>query len=153
MPPRASDRTVRDIMAGTPVTVSPDLTIPALLELFEAHDFNLFPVVAENHLLGVVSKLDLLMAFRPGRRRHLSDVDARRRRTVRDIMSRGLVVVEPDHPVTRAVDLMVEHGMRALPVVERHPDGLRLLGLVSRGDALRCLVPGEVMSRAEAVAS
>lgn len=146
-------RPVRDIMTHAPRTVEPSTPIGTLRELFERHDYNLFPVVSGSRLLGVVSKLDLLMAFRPGRRRHLSDVGAGPRRTVRDLMCRGLVVLEPGQLVERAVDLMVEHGMCALPVVERHPDGLSLVGIVSRGDVLRCLDVDEASREPEATAS
>ena len=55
---------------------------------------------------------------------------------VDDIMSRGIVAVEPDEPVETAVDLMIEARRRSLPVVERRPEGRVLVGMLSRTDLL-----------------
>jgi CBS domain-containing protein len=54
-------------------------------------------------------------------------------------MNRGIIAVEPDESVIAALDLMIETRRRSLPVVERHPAGPVLAGMVSRTDVLRCL--------------
>jgi CBS-domain-containing membrane protein len=134
------DRPIREIMTAPPISVQEDLSVQELMHLFETHDFNLFPVVDPGgHLVGVVTKLDLLTAVRPGRGHRFSDAEPRPLRRVREIMRHGVVAVAPSDPVVKAVDLLVEHGIRAVPVVERRPEGLVLVGLVSPGDLLRCL--------------
>jgi CBS domain-containing protein len=120
------------------VTVRPDTSISDLKALFERYDFNAFPVVDELGVLrGLVSKLDLLRVFRPDwRRGGVSSVLALWAERVDDIMSRGIVAVEPDEPVETAVDLMIEARRRSLPVVERRPEGRVLVGMLSRTDLL-----------------
>jgi CBS domain-containing protein len=137
-------RTIREVMTPTPVTVPPDATLSTLKRLFEAHDFNAFPVVdGEGALRGMVTKLDFLKAFRPDRRRLIPDLRRVWADTVEDLMSRGLVSVGPDDPVGVAVDLMVGQNLRSLPVVESVQGRPVLVGIVSRGDVVRCLIPPE----------
>src|SRR3972149_550503 len=105
---QVEERTVREVMTPTPVAVRPSTTVGELKALFEAHDFNAFPVVDEaGALCGMVSKLDFLRMFRPARRRWLPDLRAVWAERVGDIMSAGLIAVEPGGPVVGAVDLMV----------------------------------------------
>ena len=137
---QVEERTVREVMTPTPVAVRPSTTVVELKALFEAHDFNAFPVVDEaGALCGMVSKLDFLRMFRPARRRWLPDLRAVWAERVGDIMSAGLIAVEPGDPVVVAVDLMVETKLRTLPVVERRGGKPVLVGIVSRKDLLRCL--------------
>jgi CBS domain-containing protein len=138
MKKRVESKTVREIMTPAPVTVRPDTSISDLKALFERYDFNAFPVVDEVGVLrGLVSKLDLLRVFHPDwRRGGISGVLALWAERVDDIMSRGIVAVEPDEPVVTAVDLMIETRRRSLPVVERRAEGRVLVGMLSRTDLL-----------------
>lgn len=51
-----------------------------------------------------------------------------------DVMVRRLVTVGPDDPVSKAVALLAEHDVSALPVVD---DTNRVVGLLSEADLLR----------------
>jgi len=55
-------------------------------------------------------------------------------------MSRGLISVTPEEPVTTALTLMVNRRLRSNPVVERQTREQVLVGIVSRNDVLQCLV-------------
>ncbi len=138
MKKRIESKVIREIMTPSPVTVRPDTSISDLKALFERYDFNAFPVVDELGVLrGLASKLDLLRVFRPDwRRGGISSVLALRAECVDDIMSRGIIAVEPDEPVVTAVDLMIEARRRSLPVVEHRAEGRMLVGMVSRTDLL-----------------
>lgn len=57
---------------------------------------------------------------------------------VRDIMTHRVNSVSPETPVREAVDLMVRHHLRALPVVD---DKFEVLGIVSEWDIMRALLP------------
>ena len=130
-------KTVRDVMSRNPITVSPDTTMHELMTMFGAHDFNMFPVVdARGVLRGLVTKLDLLRTFRPPMRRFIPDLKLLRAERIEDFMSRGVIAVEADDPITVAVDTMIEARLRSLPVVERLPGGPVLIGIVSRRDVL-----------------
>jgi CBS domain-containing protein len=120
-------------MTPSPVTVRPDASITDLKGLFERYDFNAFPVVDDQGALcSVVSKLDLLQAFRPAPRRLVLGLWAIFAERVEEIMNRGIITVEPDEPVITAVDLMVATRRRSLPVIERRSAGRVVVGMISR---------------------
>jgi CBS domain-containing protein len=50
-------------------------------------------------------------------------------------MTREVVTLTPDRDLSDAVELMLEHGVGALPVVD--PASNRLVGIVSSVDVLR----------------
>jgi CBS-domain-containing membrane protein len=51
--------------------------------------------------------------------------------TIRDVMTRDVVTARPDRPVHLAARLMVDHGIRGLPVVDEHG---RIVGVVIEGN-------------------
>ena len=141
---RSDGRTVRGIMTPNPLTVNPGTTIARLRQMFEAHDFNMFPVVDDRGVLrGVVTKLDLLKMYRPWSGRITADVRALWAEDVKDIMSRGLTSVTPAEPVTTALTLMVNRRLRSIPVVQRQTREPMLVGIVSRKDVLQSLPLGD----------
>ena len=140
---RIEARKIRGIMTPNPLTVNPDTTILRLRQLFEAHDFNMLPVVDDRGVLrGVVTKLDLLKMYRPWSGRITADVRALWAEHVKDIMSRGLTSVTPEEPVTTALTLMVNRRLRSIPVVQRQTRDPLLVGIVSRRDVLQSLPRG-----------
>jgi CBS-domain-containing membrane protein len=132
---------VREVMTRNPITVSPDMTIRELMTMFDAHDFNMFPVVdARGLLCGLVTKLDLLRTFRLQLRRWIPDLRLLWAERVEDIMNRGAICAELDDPIVAAVDTMIQARLRSLPVVERRAEGPVVVGIVSRTDVLPCLI-------------
>jgi CBS domain-containing protein len=57
-------------------------------------------------------------------------------RTVTDVMTQEFIYVRPDTKLTRVLQLMVEHRIRSVPVID---DGHRLAGIIAREDILRAL--------------
>jgi CBS domain-containing protein len=55
--------TVEPYMTRSVVTVNRQTTMRELGALFEHHDFNAFPVVEDEKMLGIVSKFDFLRVF------------------------------------------------------------------------------------------
>jgi CBS domain-containing protein len=53
------------------------------------------------------------------------------------IMTRGVVALYPKETAIRAMALMVEHGIRTIPIVDDTPAGITVVGVVTR----RNLVP------------
>ncbi len=132
-------RRVRDVMNADPTTIAPETPVDVLIGLFADLDFEGFPVVDEaGHLIGVVTKLDVLRAVRP--RDRWSDVDVARpvSRTAADLMRRAVMTVEPDDPAVSALDLLLESRVHSVPVVTRARGGPpTVVGMVSRGDLIR----------------
>jgi len=53
--------------------------------------------------------------------------------TIEDVMTRDVITVGPTMPIHKAAQLMVEHGVSGLPVV--NDDG-QLVGIISEGDLI-----------------
>lgn len=127
---------VADYMTRKPRTVGRDMTMRELGELFETEDFNAFPVADRMQVLGIVSKFDYLscFVFTPARMvpRYLDLMQ----RTAADVMTSEFIYVAPDTKLTRVLELMVNHRLRSMPVLEADQ---RLAGVISREDVMRAL--------------
>jgi acyl dehydratase/CBS domain-containing protein len=113
---------VRDVMTRDVLTVTADTPVVEVAERLTGSAAGSLVVCAESEPLGIVTRSDLVevLAARedPGRT------------LVVDVMSVNLVTVGPDEPVERAAELVAEHGIGHLPVVE---DGA-IVGIVSTTD-------------------
>jgi CBS domain-containing protein len=137
------DYRVCDAMTPDPVRVGPDVSIAESEALLEQHDFNALPVVgAKGELLGVVTKLDLLRAFRFTDEHMFPPYEQVMSQPVRSVMTADAVTVTPRTPLTRVLETLVRTRSKSLPVVD---DGV-VVGMIAREDvlaALRRAVGGE----------
>jgi CBS domain-containing protein len=135
---------VRDVMTANVAAVGGDATLKQVAELMVDRGVSGIPVVdAEHGVLGVVSEADLVMkaASHPERAGIFwrlfapEGLDLRRLQatTAAEAMSAPAVTVDPDQSVTEAARIMVDAGVKRLPVIE----GGRLAGIVSRADIVR----------------
>ena len=130
------DYRVEDVMTTTPVTLASGRSLAEAEVLFEKHDFNALPVVSDGgQLLGVITKLDLLRAFRFTDEQVFPPYDEIMRRPVSELMSQEPATVTPRAPLTRVLEKLVRTGHKSFPVV----DGDTLVGVVAREDVLRGL--------------
>ena len=127
---------VKDVMTKEVVTVKPETDIKQLKEMFEKYDFNSFPVLDGQKLVGMVSKLDLLKAFALGMNVSVGRFLMLYSKTAADIMHTANIFISPEDDLSTAADFMVEFNMRSIPVVERGA----LKGMVSRQDIIRHLM-------------
>jgi len=123
-------------MTRAVTTVTREVDMRELATLFERHDFNSFPVVENDAVLGIVTKFDFLRAFAFTTGQMVPHYDELMRRPVREIMTEAVVHVEPSTPLTRVLQLMVSIKARSLPVMT--PER-RLVGMLSREDIMRAL--------------
>ena len=131
---------VHDIMSSSPVSVSPTTSVGDLLVLFDRHDFNAFPVVDEGgHLVGIISKLDVLQFFLAARKGPAPVENSLNTARVGELMGSEIVTIESRESMAAAGTLMVSTKLRSLPVVERREHARILVGMLSRGDVLRGL--------------
>jgi CBS domain-containing protein len=128
--------TADQYMTRAVTTVTRQVTMRELEELFERHDFNSFPVVENGTMLGIVTKFDFLRAFAFTTAQMAPHYDELMRRTVGEMMTEAVIHVEPDTPLTRVLQLMVSVKARSFPVVS--PER-RLVGMISREDVMRAL--------------
>jgi len=117
-------------------TVSRQTTLRELEALFAKHDFNAFPVVEGQEMVGLVTKLDFLKAFAFTTGQMLPHYDELMKRTVGEVMTEAVVHVEPAAPLTRTLQLMVNLRARSFPVLSPEK---QLVGVIAREDIMRAL--------------
>jgi len=129
-------RTVRDLMSRPARTVAPELTLGDLLRLFDANDFDAYPVVREDTVVGVVSKLDALKVFAFAKDQILPHYADGMGATVNEIMTAEVIAVEPETRLQRVLQLLVEHRVKSVPVIDKWRN---LVGIIAREDVMRAM--------------
>lgn len=141
--------TVEDVMTRDVVTAPLEASIKEVARLMHRTGVSGIPIVDEfRHLYGIVTEADLLQAEEePTRRRfwekliHPRRSEGIRRRagvlSVRDVMTRDVIVARPETPAQEAARLLLESRIRCLPVVDQ---GGHLVGIATRHDLLAPLV-------------
>jgi len=140
---------VRDIMTAEVVVAHPDTSVNLVARLMASRDISGIPVVEDDHLVGIVTELDLIVrntrleppaffalldaripletpAHYRERMRHMLGTLAR------DVMTEKVVSIGPDEELESLAEIMVKQRVNPLPVVE---DGC-LVGIVSRSDII-----------------
>jgi CBS domain-containing protein len=120
------------IMTRQPFTVSPDCTAEQLVQYFREKKFRHFLVTVAGQLVGVISDRDVLGQFRD-----TAAVESGQIKTITaaELMSTGLVTVEPTTLLAEAVSRMVDLGINCLPVV----DGTETVGILTSTDVFLAL--------------
>ncbi|MFF8031950.1 MULTISPECIES: CBS domain-containing protein [unclassified Streptomyces] len=114
---------VRDIMTSAPVTVEVQTSVAQVARVMRDRDLGSVLVTDGDRLRGLVTDRDLVV-------RAVAEGGDPEETTVAGACSEDLVTVGPDDDLDRAVQLMREHAVRRVPVVE----GGRPVGIVSLGD-------------------
>lgn len=126
---------VRDIMTAKPITVEPWTPMREARQRMAKERIRHLVVVQDGRVVGIVTDRDIrLNMSSPAINLSLWGISHLLvRLTVGDVMSRSVIVVDPDRPVAEAARIMVEHKIGALPVVD---DG-ELTGIVTESDFVR----------------
>lgn len=130
------EQVTADVMTRNAKTVAREVTLRELGELFEKDDFNAYPVEESSQIVGLVSKFDVLACFVFTPAHMVPRYDDLMKQTVADIMTPDFIYARVDTRLTRVLQLMVEHHIRSMPVIEDHQ---RLAGMISREDVMRAL--------------
>lgn len=133
---RFLEATAGQFMTRTVKTVMRDTTMRQLQKMFDEDGFNYYPVREGEDIVGVVSNFDFLkcFAFNPGRM--VPAYDDLLSRTVADVMTPEFIYVDPATKLTRVLQLMVDHRMKSVPVLDAQH---RLAGIIAREDIMRAL--------------
>ena len=113
---------VREVMTSNPRTCQPNSTIQDAAVIMRDEDTGAVPVVEGGRVIGMVTDRDIVI-------RGIAEGGAGDQK-VREILSGDVVCANPDMSTSEAADLMGEHQIRRLPVVEDD----KLVGIVSLGD-------------------
>ena len=133
---RFLQQTVAEYMTRAVTTVSRELTVRDLNQMFERDDFNTYPVEADGQVVGLVTKFDLLKCFAFTPSQMVPRYDELMNRTVADIMTSAYIYVGADTKLTRVLQLMVEHRIRSIPAIDNDN---RLVGIIAREDVIKAL--------------
>ena len=117
-------------------TVTREATVRELGDMFGRDDFNTYPVEEDGQIVGIVTKFDMLKCFAFTPNRMLPRYADLMNRTVADVMASEFIYVRPDTKLTRVLQLMVEHRIRSVPVIDGDN---RLAGIIAREDILKAL--------------
>ncbi len=137
-----------DVMTGDVVTVRDDTPVLQVVRLLLARGISGVPVVDDKAIVvGILSEGDLLRRAELGTEKTrgswtefftgtatLAEEYVRSHGTLaRDIMTREVISVQHDTPLADIADLMEEHGIKRVPVL----NGDKLVGIVTRSNLLR----------------
>jgi IMP dehydrogenase len=113
---------VKDYMTYDVVTVNAHGTVRDVIEAMKKTNHDGFPVVEDNskEVVGYIAARDLLFA-------HPST-------PIEQVMSRHLIVADPDMSVNDAARVIFRSGIQKLPVVN---DKNELIGIMSNADVIR----------------
>jgi len=141
---------VRDAMTSEVKTVGPEASLKDVAAILSEHRISGLPVVDDDRrVLGVITKADIIvkeLAEAPTVLRRLlhhreatavaTKIEAQ---TVGQAMSAPPITIAPAILLCDAADLMLEHGVHRLPVVEDD----RLIGILTRFDLVQAFARGD----------
>lgn len=133
------DAKIRDYMTTPLIAVDTTTSIRVAQQLMEDQQVRHLPVVHENKLVGILSSGDLRRAG-PSTTTTLSVWEITRlwdAVTVEQVMSRQVIRVHMDTPVTHAAQLMMTYHFNCLPVVDERDFPV---GIITEVDLFRLLI-------------
>jgi CBS domain-containing protein len=133
---RFLEQTVDGYMTHDVRTVRRDLDLLALSEMFERDDFNSYPVEDDGQVVGIVTKFDILKCFAFTPSQMLPRYHDLMSRKIGDVMTPDFIYVSPDTRLTRVLQIMVEHRIRSIIVLN---GAQKLVGIVAREDVIAAL--------------
>lgn len=128
---------VRDLMTAKPITVDPETPMLEARQRMVEERFRHLVVVEDARVVGIVTDRDIRLNL-PSPATSLSVWELNfllSKLTVGGVMSRAVLVVDPERPIADAARIMMEHKIGALPVVENG----RLVGIVTESDFVRAM--------------
>lgn len=130
---------VREWMTSDPVTTRHGSSLGKVREQMQRADVRRLLVVdGDDRLVGIVTWGDIVEAW-PSPFATLEPVEVRElmaRVLVDEVMASPVVTVDPDATMSEAANVMFEHRIGALPVVEDE----RIAGILTNSDILQGLV-------------
>src|SRR6266545_2397295 len=119
--PAFSDATVHDAMRVGVITCRPETKLTDVARMmvgYDVHSIVVADVDSERGLWGIVTSLDLARA-----------ADDLSSATAREVATTNLITVRSNEPLRRAAELMAEHGVTHLIVLQ--PDSDDPIGVIS----------------------
>ncbi len=128
---------VREHMTPNPITVEPTCSVAEAHRLMREHGVRHLPVIDQGGVVGIITRGDILEASASDSRQLLFPSDDPWSSTpVVELMTPDPVTITPDTTVLEAADLMFQHDIGSLLVVEEG----RLVGIITETDIFHLVV-------------
>ncbi len=135
--------TVQQLLSGkrtnTIIAVHPDQTVIEALEIMATHNIGAVLVLQDERLVGIFSERDY------ARKGILKDRKAKST-PISEVMTGGVIVVNPKQTISDCMQIMSERHFRHLPVVE----GDQVVGILSISDIVTAII-GEQANRIQSL--
>lgn len=106
------------------VVVSPDASIREASKIMSRYDIGSLIVMENDNPVGILTERDVLNLV--ARDENLDEIK------VSEVMSKNVVTIESNKKIDDAVDLMLKHKIKRLPVKE----GSKIVGIVTTSDII-----------------
>ena len=120
--------TVAEIMSRGPQVLDPDTMAQEAAERMQRYGYEGYPVVRDGRVIGLLTRRAVDRAIT-----HKLNLPAS------SLMNAGEITIYPDDSIEHLQRLMTESGWGQVPVI--HPSDGKIVGIVTRTDLLKTLVP------------
>ncbi len=113
---------VKDVMRKNVVVAKSDVTIQEASKVMNEYKIGSLVVMKDSNIVGIATETDIVKAVADG-----LDVSTT---ALENIMSKDVVTVDPENTIEDAVDIMLKHKIKRLPVVEEG----KIKGIITASD-------------------
>jgi acetoin utilization protein AcuB len=130
---------IKDWMTKDPITITEDTSMIKAIHLMKERHFRRLPVVTLGRLVGMVTDRDLKEAA-PSKATSLDVHELYyllAELQVKEIMSHNPLSVSQDDTLEHAAQIMLDHTISGLPVVDAHG---KVVGIITQSDVFRAFM-------------
>jgi len=130
---------IKDWMTKDPITINDDTSMIKAIHIMKEKRFRRLPVLHQGHVVGMVTDRDLKEAS-PSKATTLDVHELYyllAEHQVKEIMTRNPLSVLQEDTVEHAAQLMLEHTISGLPVLDRAG---KLAGIITQSDVFRAFI-------------
>lgn len=115
---------VRHVMNRKVITAKPDITLREAAAVMSKLHIGSLVILKNDSIIGIITSTDILKAVAEGKNVDITIAE--------EVMSKPVITIPPDKTIEDAVNLMLEHKIKKLPVVE----GEKLIGIITASDII-----------------
>lgn len=113
---------VKDVMHKNVVVAKADVTIKEASKVMIEYKIGSLIVLKDDDIVGIATESDIVRSVSKG-----LDLDST---NIEEVMSKKVVTIDPEKTVEDAVDLMLKHKIKKIPVVEEG----KIKGIITASD-------------------
>jgi CBS domain-containing protein len=113
---------VKDVMNKNVVVAKDSATVREASRVMKNYDIGSLVVLKGTDIIGIVTERDIVNSVASSKDPDVTEIS--------EVMSKKVVTVSPEQTIEEAVDLMVEHKIKKLPVVEAG----KIKGIITASD-------------------